>query len=102
MTHMTIASSYLGTKELKGSADNPKIMEMYRTVPVEIITRTRRKVVSEKGQVISTGVMLDWLARAIAAVNRQPHAGVADWPLPLLPAPFSNGRSGPLLRRPVA
>jgi uncharacterized protein (TIGR02594 family) len=32
MTHMTIARSYLGTKELKGSADNPKIMEMYRTV----------------------------------------------------------------------
>jgi len=32
MTHMTIARSYLGTTELKGSADNPKIMEMYRTV----------------------------------------------------------------------
>jgi uncharacterized protein (TIGR02594 family) len=32
MTYMTIARSYLGTKELKGSADNPKIMEMYRTV----------------------------------------------------------------------
>ena len=32
MTHMTIARSYLGTKELKGAADNPKIMEMYRTV----------------------------------------------------------------------
>ena len=32
MTHMSIARSYLGTKELKGSADNPKIMEMYRTV----------------------------------------------------------------------
>ena len=32
MTHLTIARSYLGTKELKGSADNPKIMEMYRTV----------------------------------------------------------------------
>jgi uncharacterized protein (TIGR02594 family) len=32
MTHMTIARSYLGTKELKGSADNPKIMEMYRAV----------------------------------------------------------------------
>ena len=32
MTHMTIARSYLGTKEIKGSADNPKIMEMYRTV----------------------------------------------------------------------
>ena len=32
MTHMTIARSYLGTKELKGSADNPKIMEMYCTV----------------------------------------------------------------------
>jgi uncharacterized protein (TIGR02594 family) len=32
MTHMTIARSYLGTKELKGSAGNPKIMEMYRTV----------------------------------------------------------------------
>jgi uncharacterized protein (TIGR02594 family) len=29
---MTIARGYLGTKELKGSADNPKIMEMYRTV----------------------------------------------------------------------
>jgi uncharacterized protein (TIGR02594 family) len=32
MTHLTIARSYLGTKELKGTADNPKIMEMYRTV----------------------------------------------------------------------
>ena len=32
MTHMSIARSYLGTKEIKGSADNPKIMEMYRTV----------------------------------------------------------------------
>lgn len=32
MTHMTSARSYLGTKEIKGSADNPKIMEMYRTV----------------------------------------------------------------------
>ena len=32
MTHMTIARSYLGTKEIKGSADNPKIMEMYRTI----------------------------------------------------------------------
>jgi uncharacterized protein (TIGR02594 family) len=32
MTHITIARSYLGTKELKGTADNPKIMEMYRTV----------------------------------------------------------------------
>lgn len=32
MTHLTIARSYLGTKELKGAADNPKIMEMYRTV----------------------------------------------------------------------
>ena len=32
MTQMTIARSYLGTKELKGSADDPKIMEMYRTV----------------------------------------------------------------------
>ena len=32
MTHMIIARSYLGTRELKGSADNPKIMEMYRTV----------------------------------------------------------------------
>jgi uncharacterized protein (TIGR02594 family) len=32
MTHMTIARGYLGTKEIKGSADNPKIMEMYRTV----------------------------------------------------------------------
>ena len=32
MTHMTIARSYLGTKEIKGSADSPKIMEMYRTV----------------------------------------------------------------------
>ena len=30
MTHMTLARSYLGTKENKGSADNPKIMEMYR------------------------------------------------------------------------
>ena len=32
MTHITIARSYLGTKELKGTVDNPKIMEMYRTV----------------------------------------------------------------------
>lgn len=32
MTHMTIARGYLGTKELNGPADNPKIMEMYRTV----------------------------------------------------------------------
>ena len=32
MTHMTLARSHLGTKEIKGSADNPKIMEMYRTV----------------------------------------------------------------------
>jgi uncharacterized protein (TIGR02594 family) len=32
MTHLTIARSYLGTKELKGTADNPKIREMYRTV----------------------------------------------------------------------
>ena len=32
MTYLTIARSYLGTKELKGSADNPKIMEMYRTI----------------------------------------------------------------------
>jgi uncharacterized protein (TIGR02594 family) len=32
MTHMTIARGYLGTRELKGSAGNPKIMEMYRTV----------------------------------------------------------------------
>ncbi len=32
MTHMTIARSLLGTKELKGSADNPKIMEMYRAI----------------------------------------------------------------------
>lgn len=31
-TPLDIARSYLGTKELKGSADNPKIMEMYRTV----------------------------------------------------------------------
>ncbi len=32
MTHMTIARGYLGTKEIKGLADNPKIMEMYRNV----------------------------------------------------------------------
>ena len=32
MTHMTIARSYLGTKELKGAADNRQIMEMYHTV----------------------------------------------------------------------
>ena len=32
MTPIELARSYLGTKELKGSADNPKIMEMYRTV----------------------------------------------------------------------
>lgn len=31
-TPIDVARSYLGTKELKGSADNPKIMEMYRTV----------------------------------------------------------------------
>jgi uncharacterized protein (TIGR02594 family) len=29
---MTIARGFLGTKEIKGSADNPKIMEMYSTV----------------------------------------------------------------------
>ncbi len=32
MTPIELARSYLGTKELKGSVDNPKIMEMYRTV----------------------------------------------------------------------
>jgi uncharacterized protein (TIGR02594 family) len=32
MTPIEFARSYLGTRELKGSADNPKIMEMYRTV----------------------------------------------------------------------
>jgi uncharacterized protein (TIGR02594 family) len=32
MTQMTIARNYVGTRELKGSPDNPKIMEMYRTV----------------------------------------------------------------------
>jgi uncharacterized protein (TIGR02594 family) len=32
MTLIEFARSYLGTKELKGSADNPKIMEMYRTL----------------------------------------------------------------------
>lgn len=37
MTHMTIARSYLGTKEAKGSADNPKIMEMYRTVGHDLV-----------------------------------------------------------------
>lgn len=31
-TAIQIARSYLGTKELKGSADNPKIMEMYKTI----------------------------------------------------------------------
>jgi uncharacterized protein (TIGR02594 family) len=31
-TPIDVARSYLGTKELKGFADNPKIMEMYRTV----------------------------------------------------------------------
>ena len=31
-TPIELARSYVGTKELKGSADNPKIMEMYRTV----------------------------------------------------------------------
>ena len=31
-TPLDIARSYLGTKELKGSADNPNIMEMYRTI----------------------------------------------------------------------
>ena len=31
-TPIEFARSYLGTMELKGSADNPKIMEMYRTV----------------------------------------------------------------------
>jgi uncharacterized protein (TIGR02594 family) len=32
MTPIEFARSYLGTKELKGSPDNPKIMEMYRTL----------------------------------------------------------------------
>ncbi|MFN4141194.1 TIGR02594 family protein [Aestuariivirga sp.] len=31
-TPIDVARSYLGTKELKGSADNPRIMEMYRTI----------------------------------------------------------------------
>ena len=31
-TPLDIARGYLGTRELKGSADNPKIMEMYRAV----------------------------------------------------------------------
>jgi len=31
-TPIEIARGYLGTKELKGSADNPKIMEMYRAI----------------------------------------------------------------------
>jgi uncharacterized protein (TIGR02594 family) len=31
-TPLEIARSYIGTKELKGSADNPKIMEMYRAI----------------------------------------------------------------------
>ena len=31
-TPLDIARGYLGTKELKGSADNPKIMEMYHAV----------------------------------------------------------------------
>ena len=32
MTPIELARSYLGTRELKGSADNPRIMEMYRSV----------------------------------------------------------------------
>jgi uncharacterized protein (TIGR02594 family) len=32
MTPIEVARSYLGTKETRGSADNPKIIEMYRTV----------------------------------------------------------------------
>lgn len=32
MTYMDIARSLVGTKEVAGSDDNPKIMEMYRTV----------------------------------------------------------------------
>lgn len=31
-TYMQIARDLVGTKELKGSADNPRVMEMYRTV----------------------------------------------------------------------
>lgn len=31
-TAMQIARTYLGTKEIKGSANNPRIMDMYRTV----------------------------------------------------------------------
>ena len=31
-TAIQIARTYLGTKEIKGAADNPKIMEMYRAV----------------------------------------------------------------------
>ena len=32
MTPVLFAKSYLGTKEFEGPADNPKIMEMYRSV----------------------------------------------------------------------
>lgn len=32
MNHMDIARSLLGTRELAGSADNPKIVEMYKTI----------------------------------------------------------------------
>ena len=31
-TPLETARSYLGTKEVTGPADNPKIMEMYRTI----------------------------------------------------------------------
>lgn len=32
MMHMNLAKSYIGIKEVPGKKDNPKIMEMYRTV----------------------------------------------------------------------
>jgi hypothetical protein len=32
MTPILFAKSYLGTKEFEGPADNPKIMEMYKSV----------------------------------------------------------------------
>lgn len=38
MMHMTLAKSYRGIKEVPGKADNPQIMEMYRTVGADWAT----------------------------------------------------------------